>query len=98
MQTSAKKLRQDVERIWRAGVAAVMPDRLVPEHEQIDGDWLLVDDDTIDLGQVERIAIVGAGKAAGAMAVALERALGPDLLAAKSASGWVNVPADCVQP
>jgi glycerate 2-kinase len=64
----------------------------------VDGKWLLIDDDAIDLAQVNRIAIVGAGKAAGAMAVAFESVLGPDMLAAKNVTGWVNVPADCVQP
>src|SRR4051794_27719294 len=98
MQTSAEKLRQDVERIWRAGVTAVMPDRLMPEHVQVDGNWLVIDDDSLDLSSVQRIAIVGAGKAAGALAVALENVLGSKLLADKDVIGWVNVPADCVEP
>jgi hydroxypyruvate reductase len=32
------------------------------------------------------------------MAVALEKVLGPQLLAEKNVVGWVNVPADCVEP
>jgi glycerate 2-kinase len=98
MQRSAEKLRADVEQIWRAGVAGVMPDRLVPEHVQVDGDWLVIDDDSFDLAATRKIAIVGAGKAAGAMAVALEKVLGPKLLAEKDVFGWVNVPADCIEP
>ena len=98
MQASAEKLRADVERIWRAGVAAVLPERLVPEHVRVDGDWLVVGDDSIDLRRIERIAIVGAGKAAGAMAIALENVFGPQLLAEKNVVGWINVPADCVAP
>ncbi len=98
MQASAEKLRADVERIWRAGVAAVLPERLVPEHVRVDDDWLVVGDDTVDLRCVERIAIVGAGKAAGAMAIALEHVLGPQLLGEKNVIGWINVPADCVAP
>jgi glycerate 2-kinase len=98
MQTAAEKLRADVERIWRAGVAAVLPERLVPEHVQVDGNWLVIDDDSLDLSSVQRIAIVGAGKAAGAMAVAFEKVLGPQLLAGKNVVGWINVPADCVEP
>jgi hydroxypyruvate reductase len=98
MSAPAEKLRTDVERIWRAGVAAVLPERLVPENVRVDGHWLVVGDDTIDLRPVERIAIVGAGKAAGAMAVALETVFGPQLLAEKNVTGWVNVPADCVVP
>jgi len=98
MPSTPRNLRADVERIWRAGVAAVLPERLVPEHVQLDGDWLLVGDESIDLAPIERIAIVGAGKAAGAMAIALEKVLGPKLLAEKNVVGWVNVPADCVVP
>ena len=95
---SAQQLRSDVERIWRAGVAAVRPERLVPEHVCVDGDWLSIGDESIDLRPIERIAIVGAGKAAGAMAIALEGVLGPRLLAHKNVTGWINVPADCVAP
>jgi hydroxypyruvate reductase len=98
LSTIPAKLRADAERIWRAGVEAVLPERLVPEHVRVDGDLLAVGDDVIDLRTVNRIAIVGAGKAAGAMAVALENALGADVLKTKHVTGWVNVPADCVMP
>ena len=74
------------------------PERLIPEHVQIDGEGLVVDEEVLDLRSIEQIGVVGAGKAAGAMAVALERALGPEILAAKRVAGWVNVPADCVLP
>jgi glycerate 2-kinase len=50
------------------------------------------------LRTVGRIAIVGAGKAAGAMAAALESVLGPRMLQEKDVAGWVNVPADCIEP
>jgi hydroxypyruvate reductase len=98
MPAAARDLRADVERIWRAGVAAVMPDRLIQSHVRVDGDTLAIGEELIDLRDVRRIAIVGAGKAAGAMAVALEKALGAKLLADKNVVGWVNVPADCVVP
>lgn len=98
MPRTANQLRSDVERIWRAGLAAVMPDRLVPENVHVDGDWLIVGEDAIDLRAIGRVAIVGAGKAAGAMAVALEKVLGPELMAAKHVDGWINVPADCLVP
>ena len=98
MTSLSAKLRADAERIWRAGVAAVLPERLIPENVRVDGDWLAVGDELLDLRSIGRIAIVGAGKAAGAMAVALENVLGPRLLEEKQVSGWVNVPADCVVP
>ena len=96
MNSTRAKLRADAERIWRAGVAAVLPERLIPAHVRIDGDWLVVGDQILNLDSIGRIAIVGAGKAAGAMAVALEKVFGPRLLDEKNVSGWVNVPADCV--
>jgi glycerate 2-kinase len=98
MSSISAKLRGDAERIWRAGVAAVLPERLIPENVHVDGDWLAVGDELLDLRSVGRIAIVGAGKAAGAMAVALETVLGPRLLHEKNVDGWINVPADCVTP
>jgi glycerate 2-kinase len=98
MPRSAADLRADAERIWRAGVAGVMPEVLVRSHLQLENNWLVVDDEVIDLSGVRRIAIIGAGKAAGAMAVELERTLGPKLLQEKCVFGWVNVPADCVVP
>jgi hydroxypyruvate reductase len=98
MNSHSAKLRADAERIWRAGVAAVLPERLIPENVSVDGDWLAVGDELLDLCSIGRIAVVGAGKAAGAMAVALENALGPRVLEEKQVSGWINVPADCVVP
>lgn len=98
MNSLAAKLRADAERIWRAGVAAVLPERLIPEKVRIEGHWLAIGDELFDLRPVRRIAIVGAGKAAGAMAVALEMVLGQRLLEEKQVSGWVNVPANCIVP
>jgi hydroxypyruvate reductase len=79
-------------------VNAVVPGRLIPEWVRVEGDWLHAGDDVIDLRGVRRMAVVGGGKAAGAMAVALEQALGSKVLAAKQVAGWVNVPGDCVVP
>lgn len=98
MSRSASQLRADAERIWRAGVDAVLPERLVADQVHVDGRWLVVGDESLDLGPVGRIAVVGAGKAAGAMTVALEEVLGARLLDDKQVTGWVNVPADCVVP
>jgi hydroxypyruvate reductase len=98
MPRTPAQLRADVERIWWAGVHAVLPDRLIPEHVQVTGHTLLVGDDEVDLTKIRHIAVVGAGKASAGMAIALERALGPRLLAEKQVRGWVNVPADCVVP
>ena len=98
MPRSATDLRAHAEQIWRAGVTAVTPERLIPSQVRVDGDTLSIADEMIDLRRIERIAIVGAGKAAGAMAVALENVLGPALLTEKHVTGWINVPDDCLMP
>lgn len=98
MERTPTKLRADAERIWWAGVRAVQPDRLLSEAIQLDGTLLLVSDNVIDLRNVRRLVVVGAGKASGAMAVALENVFGERLMVEKDVTGWVNVPADCLVP
>ncbi len=66
---------------------------------RIEGHWLhFADEPPIDLTDVGRIAVVGAGKAGAGMAATFEQALGPRWSAAKQLTGWVNVPDDCVRP
>lgn len=97
MPRSTAQLRADALAIWQAAVDAVRSDRLVEENVRVDGDWLVVGDDTFSLSSIGRIAVVGAGKAGAGMAVGLEEALGPRILAEKQVHGWLNVPADCVR-
>ena len=59
---------------------------------------LTIADDSWPLDQIERIVVVGAGKAGAGMAEGLERALGRQVLEQKQVSGWINVPANCVRP
>ncbi len=91
-------MRRDALRIWRAGVAAVDAERLAREFISVDGPALRLGDETIELAAIRRIEVVGAGKAAAGMVAGVEAALGPEVLAAKQVSGWVNAPADCVRP
>jgi glycerate 2-kinase len=98
MLRSPEQLREDVRRIWWAGVAAVQPARLVPEHFVVEGSTLWIGEREFDLQAIDRIAVVGAGKASGAMVVAVEEVLGEALIQQKQVTGWVNVPADCVEP
>lgn len=97
MQRSAEQLREDAWKIWLAGVEAVKPERLIPEWLHVDGDSLWVGEQLFDLRAIDRIAVVGAGKAGASMTVAVERALGADVLQRKEVRGWVNVPADCLR-
>ena len=83
-------LRSDALSIWRVALAAVAPVELMRRF---------IDDRGRDLmpifAQAPRIIVVGGGKAAGAMAAALETILFCHL---DRIEGAVNVPADCVRP
>jgi glycerate 2-kinase len=101
MPREPSQLRANALRIWQAGLDAVRSERLMKEHIQLEGRVLSIDDGSdhlqqIDLNNVRRMAVVGAGKAGAGMASALEEILGPDLSVEKQLVGWVNVPADCV--
>lgn len=98
MARSSGQLRRDALDIWRAGVEAVRPERLMAECLRVEGRRLWVGDERFDLGRVRRIAVVGAGKAGAAMAAAVEAILGEPLMAEKNLIGWVNVPADTLRP
>jgi len=92
-----QELRRDALDIWQAGVDAVRGDRLVRDGLGVDGKWLRIVDQVIDLDLVRRIVVVGAGKAGTGMAAGLEEALGLELLNSKQVTGWINVPADCLR-
>src|SRR6478672_9178540 len=94
---SVSQLRADALAIWQAGVDAVGSDRLVSDNVRLDGQSLVVGDETIDLSKIGRITVVGAGKAGAGMAAGLQQALGPQVLSDKKVRGWLNVPADCVR-
>jgi len=98
MSRNVQQLRDDAKRIWWAGVQAVQPQRLIPEFVTVEGQTLWLGEHEIDLRTIDRIAVVGAGKAGAGMTLALEAALGDKLLDEKQVSGWVNVPSDCVEP
>jgi hydroxypyruvate reductase len=97
MPRSPAQLRADALAIWHAGLEAVRSDRLVREQVRVEGEWLLIGEETWKLADINRIAVVGAGKAGAGMAAGLETALGPRVLAEKKVVGWINVPADCVR-
>ena len=98
MPRSPETLRSDALRIWRAGVDAVLPARLVPAAVCVAENILWIGGEEFDLREIDRIVVVGAGKAGAGMVIALETALGPRVLQEKLVTGWVNVPADCVEP
>lgn len=95
--TGTTSLREQAESIWRAGVEAVDSETLVGNVVHRSGETLVICGHELPLARLNRIAVVGAGKAGGGMAAAFERAVGPEVLADK-VTGWINVPADCLRP
>ncbi|MCA9271170.1 MAG: DUF4147 domain-containing protein, partial [Planctomycetales bacterium] len=103
MQRSLEQLREDALAIWQAGVDAVRSDRLVASNVLIEDQELMLGAATASpvaapLSDIDRLIVIGAGKAGAGMAAGLEQAIGPELAAAKSLQGWVNVPDNCVRP
>ena len=96
MTTDAVRLRDAALEIWKSGVAAVDSRRLVKSAVSFDGRELAIGGHRFSPAEIDRIAVVGAGKAGAGMATAFEEAVGDDLL--QRVEGWVNVPADCVKP
>jgi hydroxypyruvate reductase len=90
-------LREQAEAIWAAGVAAVDSSKLVRRAIQLTSGDLVICGIHFALDRIDRIVVVGGGKAGAGMSSGLEQALGPDLVDSKL-MGWVNVPADCVRP
>ena len=79
-------MRTVAEAIWSAAISAVLPERLVARRVSLDD---------LSLAAVDRIAVVGAGKAAGGMAAGIAELLGAEGLARHRVSGLVSVPAGC---
>ena len=73
--------------IFRAALAAADPVRAVRDHVQCDERALVAGGQRYPFANFDRIRVVGAGKAAARMALALERMLGRRI-----SDGWVNVP------
>jgi len=93
-------MRDDAEAIWTAAMRAVQPESLVADRLSLtNAAGLLYDGRPLDppllLDEVDRIVVVGAGKAAAGMAAAMERLLGPEGLARHRVTGLVSVPAGC---
>lgn len=98
---NATDIRDDAEAIWTAAMRAVQPERLVAARLSLQGAGQAVCNDglpldpPVQLDAVDRIVVVGAGKAAAGMAAGIERLLGPEGLARHRVKGLVSVPAGC---
>lgn len=72
-------IRRTAQTIWRAGVESVAPATLIAKHMELQGTQLRVRDAFFELNSTRRLVVVGGGKAAAAMATAIEAQLGNQL-------------------
>ncbi|TRO45739.1 glycerate kinase [Candidatus Bathyarchaeota archaeon] len=79
-------MRSDACDIFEAALKAVDPEQSVFNALRLDGESLLFEGAQIDLSKVDRIFVIGGGKAGGLMARAVEA-----LLRNRISSGYVNV-------
>lgn len=90
-------MRDDAIRIWCAGVGSVNSSQAVSRAVTVQDDSLVIAGQRFELSEVDRVEVVGAGKAGAGMAAGFEQALEGTLWFDRL-SGWVNVPSDCVRP
>lgn len=81
-----EKLRADAIAIFQAALRAVDPMKVVESQLRLEGTRLVIQERVFELGSFERILVIGAGKASGAMALAVERLLGDRIT-----GGCINV-------
>ena len=68
--------RISAEQIFMAGIESVLPDKLIGDHVVIRGSTLLISSLRFPLDTVDRIFVIGAGKACALMAKEIENILG----------------------
>jgi len=84
--TRDQKARKLALKALEISIGTVDPKRIVESRVKIKGDTLAVDNFKLSLKQFNRVTVIGAGKASGAMADALER-----VLSSRITCGLVNV-------
>jgi len=87
--------RDQAANIWMAGVAAVDSERLVRDAISWSDETLSIAGIELSTASLNKLVVVGAGKAGTGMARGSVAAF-PAEWAAEHLTGWVNVPADCV--
>ncbi len=80
------QLRRDALTIFHSGVKAAAPENAIQRFLKVNGDKLEVNKAVYDLARYHGVYVIGAGKAAAAMAQAVEARLG-----SKVKGGFVNV-------
>jgi glycerate 2-kinase len=93
-------VRDDAAAIWTAGIRAVQPESLVAARLAVDAAGRMLCggrplDPPVSLAEVDRIVVVGGGKAAAGLAAGIERLLGPAAIERHRVTGLVSVPEGC---
>ncbi|MCH6545163.1 MAG: DUF4147 domain-containing protein, partial [Deltaproteobacteria bacterium] len=71
------QLRSDALSIFHSGVKAADPENAVQQSVKVKGQKLVIQDKVYDLARYDGVYVIGAGKAAAAMAQAVEARLNP---------------------
>ncbi|WP_093394258.1 glycerate kinase type-2 family protein [Thermodesulforhabdus norvegica] len=79
-------IKQDLVAIFQAGLKAVDPEVAIKRHVRKEGSLLILGSHSVDLKEIERVYVIGAGKGTAPMAVALE-----DILGERISDGAVTV-------
>lgn len=90
------RLKSDAKAIWTAGVAGADAQKLTLQAIRLDGHQLKIGSTSVNFDEIDRIVVVGGGKASCWMACGLLDALGPEWIDRKKVSGWINAPEDQV--
>lgn len=73
---SPRALRTDAVRIWTAALRAVDSESAVRKIVKLEGDCLQINRRRFDLGKIRNLWVLGAGKTAASMGLAIEKILG----------------------
>lgn len=66
-----------LQKIFNAGIEAVLPSIVLRKHLRVDGDTIQIGQQVFEIGiSFQRIFVIGAGKASGSMAMEIESILG----------------------
>jgi hydroxypyruvate reductase len=90
-------LTQSALAIWNAALKAVDPVSIISKHISATDLQLRICEERFSADAIDRIVVVGAGKAGSKMAAGIEEQLRETPFFDKL-SGWVNVPDSCAQP
>jgi hydroxypyruvate reductase/glycerate 2-kinase len=75
-ESDSMNFRSIAEQIFLVGVEKVTPGNLISKHLVLNGNFLNIDDHIFDLGSIQNIYVIGAGKASAMMGAEVEKLLG----------------------